>query len=170
MIAQESGRGAQGLATDHDHGKCIATAMTRAESLCAQRGVRLTPVRRRVLELIWRSHEPVGAYAMLDVLRVEGFNAQPPTVYRALEFLTEQGLIHRLESRNAFIGCPSPDHPHQALYLICTQCGMVEERAETPLLMAALADLTQQSGFQIIGRTLELTGLCQTCQTAQSAA
>lgn len=170
MMAQESGRGARVLATDHDHGKCIATAMAQAESLCLQRGVRLTPVRRRVLELIWRSHEPVGAYAMLDVLRVEGFNAQPPTVYRALEFLTEQGLIHRLESRNAFIGCPSPDHPHQAIYLICTQCGTAEEREETPALTAALADLSQQTGFQIVGRTLELTGLCRTCQRAQSAA
>lgn len=160
------------MATDHnhDHGVCVSKAMSDAERLCQQRGVRLTPVRRRVLELIWRSHEPVGAYAMLDVLRVEGFNAQPPTVYRALEFLTDQGLIHRLESRNAFIGCPSPEHPHHALYLICTQCGTAEERAETPALAAALTDLAAETGFRITGRTLELTGLCQACQRAQSAA
>lgn len=158
------------MAIDHDHNGCVTDAMARAEALCAQRAVRLTPIRRRVLELIWRSHEPVGAYAMLDVLRVEGFNAQPPTIYRALEFLSEQGLIHRLESRNAFIGCPSPDHPHQALYLICTQCGTVEEREDSPALASALNALADRAGFHIAGRTLELTGLCRACQTVQARA
>ncbi len=170
MIERELGRGAGILAIDHDHSGCVTSAMARADALCLERGVRLTPVRRRVLELIWRSHEPVGAYAMLDVLRQEGFNAQPPTVYRALEFLTEQRLIHRLESRNAFIGCPSPDHPHQAVYLICTDCGTVEEREDSPALTEALAALARDTGFHLTGRTLELTGLCRGCVARQSAA
>jgi Fur family zinc uptake transcriptional regulator len=170
MIGAELGRGAGILAIDHDHSFCVTGAMARADALCAARGVRLTPVRRRVLELIWRSHAPVGAYAMLDVLRLEGFNAQPPTVYRALEFLSEQGLIHRLESRNAFIGCPSPDHPHQALYLICTHCGTVEEQEDSPDLAKALTALADKTGFRIAGRTLELTGLCRRCSATQSAA
>lgn len=82
----------------HDHRACIARAVAKAEALCRDRGVRLTELRRRVLELVWRAHEPIGAYGVLELLRTENDSAAPPTVYRALDFLVEQGLVHRVES------------------------------------------------------------------------
>ena len=95
---------------EHDHRVCVKDALEQATAICAKRGARLTPIRRRVLELIWASHKPSGAYDILEALSQEsrGKRIAPPTVYRALDFLLEQGLIHRLESLNAFIGCPHP--------------------------------------------------------------
>ncbi|MBM4202103.1 MAG: hypothetical protein FJ189_12570, partial [Gammaproteobacteria bacterium] len=97
----------------HDHDDCIHRALASAERLCAERGVRFTPVRRRVLELIWRSHEAVKAYDLLEQLKTFDPAAKPTTVYRALDFLREQGLIHRVESLNAFIGCSDVGHQHE---------------------------------------------------------
>ena len=94
----------------HDHKHCIKGALEEARALCAQKGVRLTALRETVLELIWQSHRPVGAYEILaELTRIQDKSAQPPTVYRALDFLLEHGLIHRLSSLNAFIGCPHPE-------------------------------------------------------------
>ena len=80
----------------HNHDHCIVDALQRAEALCEQRNVRLTPIRRRVLELVWHSHAPIGAYAILDQLKTTDRSAAPPTVHRALDFLLEHGLVHRL--------------------------------------------------------------------------
>src|SRR3954453_3718975 len=106
---RERGRTAPFQPKDHDHADCVAAALGAAERLCARRGARLTELRRRVLELIWRSHEPIGAYALLDRLGRERGRVAPPTVYRALEFLIAHGLVHRIASLNAFIGCVHPD-------------------------------------------------------------
>ena len=111
------------LTRGHDHHRCVADALAEAERLCVDRDVRLTELRKRVLELIWGSHAPVGAYAIMDLLRAEGRNAMPPTVYRALDFLLEQGLIHRIASLNAYIGCSHPADTHAMQYLICKRCG-----------------------------------------------
>ncbi|MEI9982345.1 MAG: transcriptional repressor [Aliidongia sp.] len=99
----------------------------RAETVCTTRGVRLTELRRQVLELVWRRHEPVGAYDLLDELKVTHRRAAPPTVYRALEFLIDQGLVHRLESLNAYIGCTRPEELHAGQFLICTRCDSIGE-------------------------------------------
>ncbi|MEQ8192898.1 MAG: transcriptional repressor, partial [Rhodospirillales bacterium] len=111
----------------HDHAHCIDEALEAAEQVCLDAGVRLTPLRRRVLEMVWQSHEPVGAYDLLDRLREERRRAAPPTVYRALEFQLEQGLIHRIESLNAYVGCGSPQNRHGGQFLICRDCGSVAE-------------------------------------------
>ena len=100
---------------------------TAAEKLCAAKGLRFTPLRRRVLELVWSGHKPVGAYALLDQLRDEDLGSAPPTVYRALDFLIEHGLIHRIERMNAFIGCSHPGEAHRGFFLICGECGNAEE-------------------------------------------
>ena len=93
----------------HDHSRCVAEALAEAEALCAKQGTRLTTLRKRVLELVWASHKPLGAYDILGVLSEEdGRRAAPPTVYRALDFLLENGLVHRIASLNAFIGCVHP--------------------------------------------------------------
>ena len=148
---------------DHDHAGCVEAALGDAERLCARRGARLTKLRRRVLERVWRSHAPVGAYDILDSLRAESRRAAPPTVYRALAFLMEQGLVHRLESRNAYIGCAMPADPHSGQFLICGECGAVGEVADSAIAQT-VARRTEELGFSLHGQTIELTGLCPQCR------
>lgn len=149
----------------HDHGDCIARAIDAAEVRCAQRGVRLTDVRRRVLELVWQSHRPVGAYDVLASLAAERHRAAPPTVYRALDFLMEHGLVHRIHSLNAFIGCSSAGERHAAQFLICTDCGDAVEFDDGGL-GDALGRVGAAQHFSIRTRVVELLGRCARCDTA----
>lgn len=153
----------------HDHSHCVHDALAAAERLCADSGARLTPLRRRVLELVWHSHRPLGAYELLNQLTAEGHKPAPPTVYRALEFLQEQNLVHRIASRNAFIGCAHAGAAHVGYFLLCEACGNAEELAHGSALAAAVAAAAAHAGFQIHRQTLELTGLCRHCaQGSQS--
>lgn len=147
---------------EHDHGVCMEAAMAACERVCAARGARLTPIRRRVLEILWETHRPLGAYGILDRLRAEGRSAQPPTVYRTLEFLTEHGLAHRLSTLNAFIGCRHPETPHAPHFLICTSCEGVGEVA-SGALEQAVAAATEASGFVASTAALEIAGRCARC-------
>ena len=156
-------------APDHDHRLCQENAVSVAAELCRRRGARLTPLRQRVLELVWRSHAPVGAYEVLDWLRAEdGRSAAPPTVYRALEFLMQQRLIHRIESLNAFVGCVDPTRPHVAQYLICGTCGTVDE-LEDGAIAQAIQSKAEQRGFAIDRQTVEVHGRCARCAAAARA-
>lgn len=150
---------------DHDHGRCVATALETAEAECRRRGARLTDVRRRVLELVWRSHAPVGAYALLDILGREGFCAAPPTVYRALDFLLAHGLIHRIERLNAYAGCTRPGTPHAGQFLLCEGCGVAAE-LDDPAIDAVIAAAAARLGFTVSRQTVEVDGLCPACQGA----
>ena len=98
----------------HDHQRCVSKALRTADEVCAERGLRLTPTRKRVLELVWMRHAPIGAYDILSQLSKEGRQDAPPTVYRALSFLMGAGLIHRLDTLNAYLGCETPKHLHAA--------------------------------------------------------
>ena len=147
----------------HDHAGCVAGALERAERVCKEHGARLTKLRRRVLELVWTSHAPMGAYEILRRLSRERDGAAPPTVYRALDFLLEQGLIHRIESLNAFVGCPEPGPPHSGQFLICDGCGEAAEMAD-PRIHSAIARGANGRGFLVKRTTVELLGLCQACQ------
>ena len=147
----------------HDHDHCVDDALARAERQCERRGVRLTPIRRRVLELIWRRHEPIKAYDLLDMLRAERRSAAPPTVYRALDFLLDEGLIHRIESLNAYVGCGDPDRPHVGQFLICQHCNAVAEMNDADVHQV-LADKAGDLGFQVNTQTIEINGLCPTCR------
>ena len=149
----------------HDHQGCIEDALTRAEHVCRGRNANLTEIRRRVLELVWRGHAPVGAYEILDALRLTGVRAQPPTVYRALEFLIEQGLVHRIESRNAFIGCAQADEQHAFQFLICRDCGTVEELSDRRIGLAVSAG-AKAAGFAVGRSTVEIEGVCARCRDA----
>lgn len=149
----------------HDHQRCVLRALDAAEARCAGRGARLTRLRRRVLELVWSCHEPVKAYDILARLRREHRGAAPPTVYRALEFLLEEGLVHRIESLNAFIGCGDPNAPHAAQFMICRACGAVAEMGD-PEITRALARKAKKIGFEIDGQTVEIKGLCPECSMA----
>ena len=174
----------------HDHRACVEVALATAARLCLERRARLTPLRRRVLELVWRSHAPVGAYDILGRLSDEPGTAQekgtakdkgtaaeqgtrrpsaPPTVYRALEFLLAQGLIHRIESLNAYVGCVHPDGAHGGQFLICTGCGATAE-VHDPRIDAAVARRAEELGFAVARKTIEIAGLCPPCQRRPEAA
>ena len=146
----------------HEHQGCIADALARAEAVCRQRGARLTPLRRRVLELVWGSHRATKAYDLLAALGDEDGAAKPPTVYRTLEFLMELGLVHRIDSLNAFVGCPMPDRRHTAQFLICGGCGEVSEMTASSI-DRAVADQAAGSGFALSRQIIELHGKCPHC-------
>lgn len=150
-------------AAKHDHRKCVQSALAAAEVVCHARAQKLTALRKRVLELVWASHKPVGAYALLDLLRADGRSAAPPTVYRALEFLIEQGLVHRVESLNAYLGCAHPADGHSAQFLICRQCGTTAELEESEIA-TAIDRHARRAGFAVERRTVEAMGLCAACQ------
>nr|WP_314492791.1 zinc uptake transcriptional repressor Zur [uncultured Pseudomonas sp.] len=150
----------------HDHSRCVHSALTEADDLCARQGLRLTALRRRVLELVWQSHKPLGAYDILAVLsEQDGRRAAPPTVYRALDFLLENGLVHRIASLNAFIGCTHPEHAHQGQFLICKSCHVALELEQASISEAILASAAEV-GFSVENQTVEVVGLCGNCRSA----
>ncbi|WP_262691175.1 transcriptional repressor [Kordiimonas aestuarii] len=153
----------------HDHSICIETALAEAERLCAERGSRFTDLRRRILKMIWQGHKAVKAYDLLDQLANEGGSAKPPTVYRALDFLMEEGLVHKIESLNAYIGCPHPGDSHVSQFLICDKCETVKELS-SPELSAAVMNAAKETHFTIRRQTLELHGVCSNCQRGREAA
>ena len=150
----------------HDHNRCIDEALDAAAEICARRGARLTPLRRRVLELVWAGHRAVKAYELLARL---GDGAMPPTIYRALDFLVGQGLVHRLESLNAYIGCPRPRAAHEGQFLICEGCGIVDE-IDAPELAAEVCRRAGAKGFAPSRQTLEVHGYCGQCRASGSLA
>lgn len=152
----------------HDHGLCSADALTRAEALITQRGLRLTPVRRRALEILLESHRALGAYDMLARLVEDGFGNQPPVAYRALEFLEDHGLAHRVRRLNAYTACMHMGEVHTAAFLICATCNAVSEAASAPAI-AALETAARARGFVIKATTIEAVGLCPACQQAATA-
>ncbi len=152
----------------HNHRVCIEAALAEAARICARRGVRLTPLRWRVLELLWDSHAPAGAYDLLRGLATETDRSAPPTVYRALDFLLAQGLIHRIESLNAYVGCIHPDGSHGAQFLICGDCGAAAE-VHDPRVDAAIARRAETLGFAVGRKTVEVQGRCQPCQRRREA-
>jgi len=158
----------------HDSGHHL-TALERAEALCQTRGVQLTPLRREALRLVLEAEAPIGAYALLDQLKASRAKAAPPTVYRALDFLLEQGLIHRLERLNAFMGCAEAldghghhhdhahDHPHQ--FLICRGCGATREISDHGVA-EAISAAAAKAGFSAARSTVEIEGYCGKCGDA----
>lgn len=153
------------LGQRHDHDHCIETALSDAVAVCAQRQARLTPLRRRVLEIVWQSHQPLGAYAILDELAKDGRRGAPPTVYRALDFLQEYGLVHRIASLNAFVGCTHPGHATQGQFLICTECTTAVELVDAEV-ERRIRRSANTLGFAAQGYLVEVTGLCPECRGA----
>jgi Fur family zinc uptake transcriptional regulator len=146
----------------HNHDACVTQALADARSICQDHGTRLTPTRERVLELIWQSHKPLGAYDVLAQLSEDGHNAAPPTVYRALDFLQQNGLVHRIASLNAFIGCTHAGHHHTGMFLICRACGNVLELT-APAVSGAVQAAAEAEAFHLDDITLEIAGLCPRC-------
>ena len=147
----------------HDHADCVREALARAALLCEERGVRLTPIRRNVLALVWESHRAIKAYDILERLGRAGGRAKPPTVYRALDFLMAQGLVHRVDSLNAFVGCSNADNRHVAQFFICDACGVVRESDEAVIERAVQAG-AKRAGFKIARQMIEVHGECGQCR------
>jgi Fur family zinc uptake transcriptional regulator len=142
------------------------TLLDRAGTMCEARGARLTDLRRQVLGLILDAEQPTGAYDLLDRLKITRIGAAPPTVYRALDFLLEQRLIHRLERLSAFVGCVAhDDEEHAAQFLICRGCGKVTE-IDDHELAHALSDAAKRLGFTVGKATIEAEGQCAACAPA----
>ena len=146
-----------------DHQVCIESAMHEAESICRERGLRFTELRREVLRLIWISHVPAKAYDILEKLKGKAWSAQPPTVYRALDFLLETGLVHKLDSINAYIGCSHPRKQNECYFLICTDCNEAKEYSSSELSDAMELTLNKNS-FRPRKVTLEVLGQCGECE------
>lgn len=146
----------------HDHKTCVRDAMVVAEERCAAESIRFTPVRRKVLEILLQEHRALGAYALLDRLREEGFGSQPPVAYRALDFLVAHGFAHKIERLNAFIACAHPGAAHSPAFMICRLCDTVAEAQSGPA-RGALGAAARATGFQIERTVLEAEGLCPAC-------
>lgn len=149
----------------HDHTACITAAMHQAELVCQRAGVRLTQLRRQVLELIWQAHTPLGAYALMEMLEKSSDRKRvaPPTVYRALDFLIEQGLIHKVHSLNAYIGCSHPRREHNDALFICIKCGFTEE-VPSNSIQQAINLSASQNRFTVKEKILEIVGHCSSCR------
>lgn len=141
----------------------VAAQLETAQALCEQRGSRLTPIRRRVLEILLEQGRSVKAYELLELIRDDQAAAAPPTVYRALDFLVDEGLVHRLDAINAWAACHDAAGAPHDLLVVCTSCGSVAELSD-PALTRSLADKVAQAGFHLSGHETELRGLCKACE------
>jgi Fur family zinc uptake transcriptional regulator len=151
----------------HDHAACRKGAMAAARRICAERRLRLTPVRARALEILLESHRAMGAYELLQRLSAEGLGSQPPVAYRALDFLVEHGFAHRIEKLNAFVACDHPGEGHAAAFMICRACLAV---AEAPAPEdGPLAEMARRVGFDVERSVVEVEGLCPRCQAEGAA-
>lgn len=154
--------------TQHDHHTCIQDNLNAVETLCDTNGLHFTPVRRRVLEILLQEHRALGAYEILDRLRVEGLGSQPPVAYRALDFLVSNGFAHKIEHLNAFAACAHPGQDHTPMFLICRACNSVAEAA-AHVSADTLGKTARAEGFRIEKAVIEAEGLCPQCQEGNKA-
>lgn len=150
--------------SSHDHSACIHAGITLAAKKCKIAGLQFTPVRQRVLEALLKEHRAMGAYEVLEILRLEGLGSQPPIAYRALDFLVKNGFAHKIERLNSFIACGRSDTDHTPVFLICGSCDSVAETAWTPD-QGRFADTVDQLDFVVEAVTVEALGICPNCQT-----
>ncbi|WP_303720462.1 Fur family transcriptional regulator [Malonomonas rubra] len=148
---------------ENDHQACIDRALQQAEHLCRQQNKRFTTIRRQVLELVWQQHKPIGAYDLLHLLQQQKHTA-PPTVYRALDFLLELGLVHRIASLNAYVGCSYPNRTHDGQFLICESCHALAE-LDIPEITETINQSAAVSGFKPSRQTIEIMGVCSECRS-----
>lgn len=146
----------------HDHQSCVAAGVRAAQEKCRAKGLRFTPQRQRVLEILLSQHKALGAYDILETLRDEGATAQPPVAYRALDFLVEHGFAHKVERLNAFIACAHPGEAHAPAFLICRLCRHVAETPSDPA-RTLLRESAAAAGFDIESTMVEAIGLCPNC-------
>ncbi len=146
----------------HDHSACSGAVLARAERISRKAGLRMTPVRRRALEILLEAHRALGAYDVLERLAEDGYGRQPPVAYRALDFLVENGFAHRIRRLNAYAACMHPGEAHAPAFLICRACDAVAE-ARVGDVREALDEAAAGFGFAVERVNLEAVGLCPAC-------
>lgn len=154
--------------SEHNHSNCIEEAIDNAKRVCEEGGERFTDLRKQVFELVWAEHKPVKAYDLLSALSSKRSGVAPATVYRTLDFLQAQGLVHKLESLNAYFGCSQPEKDHQGHFLICEHCEEVRE-LEFASFSQSITAIEKAQQFHINHMTVELFGVCNKCQSEKSA-
>lgn len=150
--------------------EAVTAGLRAAEELCREKGVRFTPMRRTVLECLWEANQALGAYDLIRLLEARlGRQFAPPSVYRALDFLQEQGLVSRIATKNAFVPCAHPDHDHACVFFICEHCGSSAE-IENAKIEELFSRDAGALGFRIGKRVVELQGICANCVSAEAVA
>lgn len=144
------------------HNNCIDSAINKAEAICLKNKLQFTRLRKSILKLIWESHVPLRAYDILERLKISETSAKPITVYRILDFLLENKLIHKLESQNSFLGCTHPGEEHNCYFIICKKCQIVEEGCKEDILKTIYNSLDKLN-FSPLHITLEIQGICKNC-------
>ncbi len=141
----------------------LESAIAYAESICIKNGTKLTDNRRKIFEVVHAAGRPIGAYDIIDALSDSIPGAKPPTVYRALEFLLEIGLVHKIESLNAFMSCAHPGHTHAVQMLICDSCGLTSEINDQEI-NSNVVSLANTQDFEVDHAIFEIHGKCSRCQ------
>lgn len=159
---------AENVFEDHDHKKCRSSGLADVRAVCSEEGLRLTQIRERVLEILLESHKGLGAYEILERLKVGGLRHQPPVVYRALDFLVANGFAHKLERMNAFAACSQPIVGHEPMFLICQDCKNVAE-TNIGTLGGAIDRGASKMGFEVTSRVVEVLGRCPACSVGINA-
>ncbi len=143
----------------------IPDALLRASRNCANRGLAFTPIRQRVLQLLLENPKGLKAYDLLARIKAEQPGATPPTVYRALDFLTENQLAHKIERNATFVACTRDSHIEPGIFLVCPQCGGVTELADAGVLQALCSALAD-AGHQLDNPEVEIGAICPMCRAA----
>ena len=154
--------GKNGIVPCEDHKDCIDKAMEIAEQTCSEKQLKFTNLRREILRMIWEGHGPKKAYDLLSELQLTNQSAKPATVYRTLEFLIENGFVHKVNSLNAFVGCSHPLKHQDCYFLICDSCNDISEYCD-PAITSAIKTITERNQFTVKNTTLEIAGRCNSC-------
>ena len=147
--------------SDHNHKKCFEISMNAFKKHCHENNIKLTPLRLKVFELLLKDHRPIGAYQILEMLGKDGFSSTPPIAYRVLDFLIEQGFVHKIKKLNAFIACSHPGNSHSPTFMICRKCEKVAEIDEKK--SGLKLDKKSLSEFKIEESIIEIIGICKKC-------
>ena len=140
-----------------------------AEGRCVEKGERLTPARLAVYAELLACGKPVSAYELIALLEQrQERKIAPLTVYRQLDFLMRTGLVHRLQSAQAYVACDHPDHAHESQFLLCSSCGRVDE-VESRGVETLLSQIADEHGFRADNTVVEIKGMCGTCAVGEQA-
>ena len=151
---------------DHNHELCYKSSVNAFKKNCYEKKLKLTPLRLKVFELLLNDHRPLGAYQILNTLSKDGLNLTPPVIYRVLDFLIEQGFVHKIKNLNAFIACSHPGNTHSPTFMICRKC---EKVAEIDLKESGIKlDKNLFSDFQIEESIIEVIGICKSCFSSET--
>ncbi len=147
---------------NHDHKECSKTVIEHAKEVCRKGSLNLTPIRKKVLEIVASNHKPARAYDLLAKLKEGGFSDKPPTVYRALDFLIEHKMVHKLNTINAYVACFNNETEEVSCFLICEKCQDIEEFQDEGIIKA-IANISKSKNIDVRNINLEISFKCDQC-------